>query len=236
MTHSSFRLELLLVLLFPLLVTYVAVGLFYGEEQPNNQTVDSRMQAAFGDSANSLIRIAGDDEPQPVSRLKRKNIGNLEFSLALALIMGLAGLTGHYLKSRWLWYIVITVALIFTVLGSSYVGIKLTAFFVPNLILASVLVLIVTKLFYNVSLIRIRMVLCSALSAVFITLYYRLLYLFTGQQFDSADWQSRFLVALINLIFITFGLSLADLVISILGRKHIQPAPLDEDDEQDAER
>ncbi|HNZ06918.1 MAG TPA: hypothetical protein PKI63_03910 [Candidatus Cloacimonadota bacterium] len=236
MTQSSFRPELLLLLLFPLLVTYLALGLFDNKEQAQTQTMDSHMQATFGDSAYSLVRIAGGEDAPPVSKPQRKTIGNLEFSLALALIIGLAGLLGHYLRSRWFWYVIITVALIFTVLGSSYVGIKLTAFFLPNLILAAVLALIITRLFYNGSLIRIRMVLCSILGAIVITLYYRLLYIFTGQEFTAEDWQSRFVVALINLIFITFGMSLADLVITGLARKRVQPLPMAEDEDEDAER
>jgi len=233
MIQRSFRPELVLVLLIPLLVTFVALRLFYDKEQAQPQSVDSRMQAAYGDSLSSLVRIAGDDAPTPVGKPKRGIIGNLEFSLAIALLMGLAALLGHYLASRWLWYVVIVLSLGFTLLGSAYVGIKLTAFFVPNLLLAGILTLITLKLFYNVSLIRIRMVLCSVLCAIAVTLYYRLVSMFTHQPFSSGEWQSRFVVALINLIFITFGMSLADLIISRLRLQNAQTQARDDDRDED---
>ena len=235
MIKSSLKPELLLVVLIPLLVTFVALRLFYNESAVQPQSVDSRMQASFGDSLHSLVRVAGDDSFTPAASPKPKNIDNLRFSLALAMIMGMAGLLGNYLRSRWTWYVIIVSALVFTLLGSSYVGIKLTAFFVPNLLLAAGLALIVIKLFYSPSLIRIRMVLCSVIGAGAVTLYYRLMHLLTGQAFSSDQWQSRFVVALINLIFITFGMSLADLVISRFKwrQAQLQAQNLDPEEDED---
>lgn len=233
MIKSSLKPELLLVVLIPLLVTFVALRLFYNESAVQPQSVDSRMQASFGDSLHSLVRVAGDDGFTPVASPKPRSIDNLLFSLALALIMGMAGLLGHYLRSRWTWYVIIILALVFTLLASAYVGIKLTAFFVPNLLLAAGLALIVIKLFYSPSLIRIRMVLCSVVGAGAVTLYYRFMHLFTGQAFSSDQWQSRFVVALINLIFITFGMSLADLVISRFKWRQAQLQVQNRDPEED---
>ena len=45
--------------------------------------------------------------------------------LAQSLIIGLAALFGHYVASRWLWYIMVTLSLVFTIMGAAFIGIKL---------------------------------------------------------------------------------------------------------------
>lgn len=234
MNKRPFKPELLLLIVIPLLITFFGVSLYYRQDETKVVSRDLQMQEAFGDSLNQVFRIEGADEMQPAPATKPKSIGNRELSLALALIMGVAALWGGYMQRKWLWYIVISLALAFTILGSSYVGIKLTAFFLPNLLLAALITLIIGKLFFIHSLIRFRLILCSFLSAVAITLYYFLLFLFTSQPFGWAHAKAVFWNGIILVIFTTFGLTVADLILTPYRKKYFYP-PLLEEDEEEAE-
>lgn len=213
MIRFSIKADMLLIILVPLLLTFVAAKLFYGSVQPQTPRADSLIQRAYGDSVTQVIRVDGLEEAINYNVAPKKYLGQMELSLALALVMSMAALFGHYYPSKALWYVIIVLGLAFTILGAKYVGIKLTAFFIPNLILAALLTLIMTKLFYAPSIIRFRMVLSSILGAVSVALYYYLLTVLTGQRASFSDLKEWFIGAVINLVFVTFGLSLADLII-----------------------
>lgn len=235
MSDRPFKAELLLIVLVPLIVAFLAVKLWEGQASEPLPAQSATAQLSQ-DSTLTLIKITGDVPEKPAPKPKPRHLGNREFSLALALIMGLAALFGHFFARRWLWYIIIALSLIYTVLGSAFMDIKLTAFFVPNLLLAGVMTLIIQKLFFNPSLIRVRLLLCSILGGGFVAVYFFLLYLFTKQPFGFQGWKSSFWMGAIDLVFIFFGMSMADMIIRRIRYNRIPPGISDNDDEdEDAE-
>ena len=233
MLRFSIKLDILLVILVPLLVTFVATALFYGSQKPEVTPVESLPQRIYSDSTIAVMSVEGLEETVRHKVAPKQFMGPMQLGLALALVMSLASLFGHYYPSKALWYVNIILSLLFTIIAAGYVGIKLTAFFIPNLLLTIALTFIVTKLFYNRSLIRIRMVLCSILAAVAVALYYFMLSKITGSPAGIDDLKVWFINSVINLVFITYGLSLADLFVSQLRLKRAKTTHSMLDDDED---
>lgn len=234
MKRFKFKVDILLAVLVPLLFTFVASMFFYGPSKPKPQQAES--WAKSSDGAVMVMRVDGMGETVTQKAEPKQFMGPMQLAMALALVMSLASLFGYYYPSRALWYVAIILSLVFTIVGAGYVGIKLTAFFIPNLLLVAALTLITSKLFFNRSLIRFRMVLCSVLGAAAVALYYFLLTKIIRIPSDFQNIKVWFVNSLVNLVFVTFGLSLAHLIIHRIRYKQ-QTASLGtlSDDDEDSQ-
>jgi len=235
MPQNRFRIQYLLALLLPLLFTYFAVQLFYntnsGKTAPSAETVQPTLGPQYGNAE----LVAQNDIPQAPTK---RGIDHLYVSLALALIAGLAAMLGHYLKTGLVWVAVLVSVLVLSLLGAKQLGIGLTLFFLPNIVLGMLLTLVIKYVFFNRELIRFRMLITSVAGAIILTLYYRVLHLLVRVPFQASDWQDKAVNALIIFIFITFGLTLADLVMSQLElrkQKLTSYFSNPEDDDEDAQ-
>ena len=235
MIRFKFKVDILLAILIPVLFTFVATLLFYGSPKPEVKQVESLPQGP--DSVVVVRSVEGLEETVTQKVAPKQFMGPMQLGLALAIVMSFASLFGYYYPSRAFWYVNIILSLIFTIVGAGYVGVKLTLFFLPNLLLAFALALIVSKLFFHPSLIRFRMVLCSILGAVAVALYYFLLTKITRQPSDFQDIKVWFVNSLFNLVFITFGLSLAHLMIHRIRypKPKLSHTMLSDDDEDSQE-
>ncbi|HHZ15542.1 MAG TPA: hypothetical protein GX398_05480 [Candidatus Cloacimonetes bacterium] len=232
MIRFKFKVDILLAILVPLLFTFIAITFFYGTPKQKPQEVESRPLSS--DSTVVVMSVDGIEETVAQKAEPRQFMGPMQLGMALALVMSLASLFGYYYPSRALWYVAIILSLLFTVVGASYVGIKLTAFFIPNLLLVTALTLIAGKLFFNRNLIRFRMVICSILGAAAVALYYFLLAKITRYPSSFQDVKVWFVNSLVNLIFVTFGLSLAHMFIHrIRYKQQTAAADLPVDDDED---
>lgn len=234
MKRFKFKVDILLAVLVPLLFTFIAATFFYGAPKPKPQQVESRIQSS--DSTVVVMSVEGIEETVTQKAGPKQFMTPMQLAMALALVMSLASLFGYYYPSRALWYVAIILSLLFTIVGAGYVGIKLTAFFIPNLLLVAALTLISSKLFYHRSLIRFRMVLCSILGAAAVALYYYLLTKITRYPSDFQDIKVWFINSLVSLVFVTFGLSLAHLIIHRIRYKQqtaTESTLLDDEDSQE---
>jgi hypothetical protein len=235
MRQREFRIQYLLAVLLPVVFTYFAVQLFYTVRADNATQVST-------DSAPTLAGEYGNATPIAINgtlaEKQEKGIDHIWISLALALVAGVAALFGHYIKSVLVWVFTLLLTMVLSLLGAGQMGIGLSLFFLPNLLLGVLIVLIVRHIFFNPVLIRFRMLLTSIAGAIALTLYYRSLYLLTATPFPAPEWQNKAVNALIMFIFITFGLTLADLVVAQMNLKAERMRSrfnISEDDDDDAD-
>lgn len=235
MISFKFKVDIVVAVLIPVLFTLVATLLFYGSPKPKVQQVESLPQSS--DSVVVVRSIEGLEETVTQRTATKQFMTPMQLGLAMAIVMSFASLFGYYYPSKAFWYLNIILSLIFTIVGAGYVGIKLTLFFLPNLLLVFALALIVSKLFFHPKLIRFRMVLCSILGAAAVALYYFLLTKITRQPSGFQDIKVWFVNSLFNLVFITFGLSLAHLLIHRIRfpKTQLSHTMLSDDDEDTRE-
>ncbi len=231
MPQRDFRIQYLLAILLPVLFTYFAVQLFYAETKPQSPVETSTEVPALDAKYGNTVPIAINELPD---EQKSASTDHIWISIALALLMGIAALLGHYLKSGLVWVAMLVLTLVLSVLGAGKQGMGLTLFFLPNLALSVLLALITRHIFFNVSLIRFRMLLTSFAGAIALTLYYRALYLLKGIPFAADNWQGIAVNSLIIFIFITFGLTLADLaVVQLELRRERSAGTITQSDDED---
>lgn len=231
MPNRLFGIQVLLALILPILITFIALSMFYDSGAVRDSRTSTSNTSSFEQLHQDAVRIGGSETPLPAA--KPKGIGNLEVGIVLALVMGLAAMLGHYLKTSLVWLAVLVVSMAASLLGAGIVGLRLTYFFLPNLVLAILLTLIVRYVFFNPAMLRIRLIVTSALSALSLALYYRVLHLITGTPFPASDWQAKGVNGLIVFVFITFGLSVADLVIVNMEIKKLRAERAQKDLQED---
>lgn len=211
MLQNQFKIQYLLAIILPLLFTFFAVQLFYAAQGSGTDNKAETEQPSLGPEYGNAVPIAINELPQ---KHATKGIDHIFISMALALLAGIAAFLGHYLKSGLVWAVELATTLVLSVLGAKLLGIGLTLFFIPNVVLTVLLILIVKHIFFNRELIRFRMLLTSIAGAAILTLYYRSLFLITKTPFEASNWQDKAVNALIIFIFISFGLTLADLAVA----------------------
>jgi hypothetical protein len=221
---------MLLALLLPLLATYAGVSLFYGSQKTETSTVSTMLENYEGEDKPVLIQ-----ENPPVNLPKRtapRGIGNLEISLYIALLAGVFAFLFHYLRTNLGWVAVLLLSLAFSLWGARLMSLSLLTFFTPTLAFGVLLAVLVRYVFFSAFLLRFRMVVASLAGAALLTLYYRGLYLISGQAFESSNWTSIYVSSVILFVFVTFGMSLADLaIVQVLVRQLRQrKEPLDEEE------
>jgi hypothetical protein len=218
MNTKRFEPIMLMALLLPLLCSYLGYLLYSpgsGNVQPPT-AVEQKNIAVDGDTL--LIQTPG-TETQPT---ESKNLGFKELILYLALLCGTTTLLWQYMKTTLGWIAVILLPLGFSYLYLDIPNISLMLFYLLNLGLAVALALLVRYLFFKKELMRFRLIICSLLGAGLLTLYYRCLYFLMKVDFPGSEWTNKYLTSLILFVFVSFGMSLADMVILRLEYKKAQ--------------
>ncbi|MDD4224604.1 MAG: hypothetical protein PHD87_08485 [Candidatus Cloacimonetes bacterium] len=225
MNNTKFKPLLLLALLFPLLGAGLGYLLSGTGAQPASQAASYVPETVPGEPVVLL-------EPEDTLPAREARApGSLELGIYLALICGAVALLYHYLRSQLAWIAVILLALVFALLYHSRIGLPLTQFFLLALGLGVLLALLVKFIFFHRSLIRWRMIVTSLLGAGLIALFFRGLFWLTRTPFESGFWSGFYVNGLLLFVFISFGLSLADLIIQRdeLRRLQAEEPPEDED-------
>lgn len=228
MTRTTFKPVFLLALAVPLLVSWISYTLFYTSQER------ARVSSTGPADGNTPVLIGKAPQADPL-----KNEGEISYQVLLlytALLAGVFAILGHYWKRAWLWSAALLLPLVFSLLYLSEFGLPLSLFYLANVLFALPLAWGVKTLFYHRAILRLRMILCSLLGAALFVLYLRLLYLLQKAPFRTELWSQNFFPALIIFIFITFGLSLADLLILRLSadKTAARPSTADDDEDDDA--
>jgi hypothetical protein len=175
------------------------------------------------------------DELDTNSQEPEKGFGIGEISLYLSLLFGCVAFLWFYLRSSLVWVTVIVIPILFSLWAAITLGISIIPFYLVSLLFAVLFALLVRYLFFWPPILRFRMVLCSIVGAGLLTLYYRGIFWVTSQECVPSWWSSVATNSLIVMIFITFGLSMADLIIlrkeiSDANKEKRRRALADEDD------
>jgi hypothetical protein len=229
MQITRFKAVLLLAILLPLVSAVLGYFLTGMGQHSTSQTVSSAISQA-GDSGEPVLVQKPDGTSGVVSE---SQLGFRELIIYLALLCGTIALLYHYLNTIQAWVAVILLPLGFSLLYLDKVGMSLTLFYVPNLVLAALLALMVKYLFFNRSVMRFRMIVCSILGAGLLTLYFRSLYALTHTPFIADQWTGFFMTGLILFVFVTFGMSVADMAILRNLMKTNKPGPDKSGDEDE---
>ncbi len=228
MNNTKFKPLFLLALLFPLLGAGLGYMLSSVGTQPSSQAVSSLPAGQPG----GPVVIMEPDNPLPARETKAP--GSLELGLFIALVCGSVALLLQYLNYRLGWIAVILIALLFSLLYQDQIGIPLTQFFLVNLGLGVLLALLIRCVFFQKALLRWRMIVTSLLGAGLIALYFRGLFWVTKTEFGSGFWSGFFVNGLLLFVFISFALSLADLVIQRAELKEQQANDSTVNEDEDA--
>lgn len=207
MQDRAFKPTMLLIIVLPMLVTMLGLTLL--SPAPHSAT-----------DPGQAVRV-------------QSTLAQYSIPLAIALFMGIVSITHYYAKSTLGWLSVLLVPLILSFPGVKLVGVKLSYFFGLNLALALVLTFIVTLLFFNRRILRLRMLVTSLVAGAALTLYFRAIYMVTGQALEEGFWSQRFVSSVIVMILITFGMSVADLIIIRGEVKALRNLPDNEEEDED---
>lgn len=217
MHTSHFRPVMLLAILIPLLITSVGYYLMFANTGSKSQNVAE----SFTDVQDSIFAYKMIDEPDSSTQEPEKGFGIGEISLYLSLLLGCVAFLWFYLRSSLVWVAIIAIPIFFSLWAAITLGISIIPFYLVSLLFAVLFALLVRYLFFWPPILRFRMVLCSIVGAGLLTLYYRGIFWVTSQEYVPSWWSSVATNSLISMIFITFGLSMADLIIL---RKEISDA------------
>ncbi|MFO8145290.1 MAG: hypothetical protein R6T89_06150 [Candidatus Syntrophosphaera sp.] len=229
MKKGNFKAVFLLALLFPLVSGYLGYLLnTTGFETPGQPA--STYQGQYAETGEPVPIYNSGDETRSGSK---DAIGFRELILYIALLMGVIAFLYHYLGTSLAWIAVILLPLGFSLLYLARVPLPLTVFYLVNLAFAALLALLVRYLFFLPSIIRFRMIVSSLAGAALLTLYMRSLYLITGTTFEPQRWTGTFVSGLILFVFVTFGMSMADMVIQRAEFKRLQAEQQRIEDEED---
>lgn len=200
---------MLLALVLPLLVAYLGTTLLSSQQRQGYKAVTSSVLPA----EDSLAAFQMATEGPLIPAEQSKGFGFREISLFVALLAGSVALLWWYLKNSLVWVAIIVITLLFSFWAVQLLGLSLIRFYLPTLAFSVLLALLIRYVFYHPSILRFRMVLCSILGAGLLALLYRTLGLLTKQEFMPGYWSDVLLNSLIIMVFVTFGLSMADLII-----------------------
>lgn len=232
MHTSHFRPVMLLAILIPLLITSIGYYLMFANKGTKSQNVAE----SFTDVPDSVFAYKMIDEVNSSTQEPEKGFGIGEISLYLSLLFGCVAFLWFYLRSSLVWVAIIAIPMLFSLWVAITLGISIIPFYLLSLLFAVLFALLVRHLFFWPPVLRFRMVLCSIVGAGLLTLYYRGIFWVTSQECVPSWWSSVATNSLIAMIFITFGLSMADLVIlrkeiSDLNKEKRRRALADEDED-----
>ena len=231
MDKTHFKWIMLVAVLFPLMVSYVGYVLFYSSEERQAPSASTTLeQGAAGEPV-----LVGKSEAAPPLQ-KTESLIYKDLLLYVALLGGTTALLWHYLKTNLAWAAVILLPLGFSLLYLNRFALTLTAFYLANAAFAVGLALLVKYVFFHPALIRWRMIVFSLLGAALLTLFLRTLYVLTKTVFLPGQWTQIYVPGLILFIFVSFGMSLADMLIvrTLFRERQKRSQDDDEDDGPDA--
>lgn len=231
MHTRHFRPVMLLAILIPFLITSIGYYLMFA----NTGTKSQNVAESYYDAPDSIFAYKMIDELDSSSQEPEKGFGIGEISLYLSILLGCVAFFWFYLRSSLVWVAVIAIPILFSLWAAITLGISIIPFYLVSLLFAVLCALLVRYLFFWPPILRFRMVLCSIVGAALLTLYYRGIFLVTSQECVPSWWSSVATNSLIAMIFITFGLSMADLIIlrkeiSEANKEKRRRALADEDD------
>jgi hypothetical protein len=201
----------------------------------NTGTKSQNVAESYYDAPDSIFAYKMIDELDTNSQEPEKGFGIGEISLYLSLLFGCVAFLWFYLRSSLVWVAVIAISILFSLWAAITLGISIIPFYLVSLFFAVLFALLVRYFFFWPPILRFRMVLCSIVGAALLTLYYRGIFWVTSQECVPSWWSSVATNSLIAMIFITFGLSMADLIIlrkeiSDANKEKRRRALADEDD------
>ncbi|MCB5245793.1 MAG: hypothetical protein WC179_03175 [Candidatus Cloacimonadaceae bacterium] len=211
MVKGGFRPIFLVVILFPLLGAFLGYLLTATTQNDSAQVVSSIDEEP--------VMMQG---PSPISEPQTKELSLIELTFYLALLCGIVALVYHYLASPLAWIAIIILPLIFSSIYLERTGMSLTLFYLPTLALSVLIALLIKFLFFNKKILPFRLILCTLLGAGIITVYLYSLYLLTSTPFTNSDGFAFFWTSLILLVFVFFGISLADMLIMRYQNRRIK--------------
>ena len=144
-----------------------------------------------------------------------RSITQFHIYMGMSLIFSAIGFFIYWGKKNLSYIAMILLPVLFTILILMYTREKISAFmlFIPLLLMSGASYLILRYVFYNKPFLRFRTILSSLAGALALSVYFRLQHLLIGVSVEPGFWMNRFVCSLLLFIFITLGLSLADMFI-----------------------
>ncbi|MDD3536565.1 MAG: hypothetical protein PHC50_10530 [Candidatus Cloacimonetes bacterium] len=192
---TNFKIRYIIVLLFPVIASLIAVYLAKIEYVP-------------------------------------RGIGFYELGLIAGFSCGLLALLYKYCSARPLYYalILLPIVLAFALYASLGRHISIFATLLPSIAFVLVSYVMIRYIMYLPALMRMRPVLMGLVGAPVISSYYAALSQLMGREISSQLWQENLMNGLIIYVFISFGLSMAELIIVRSEVKELQKTQDAEDD------
>lgn len=183
--------------------------------------------------SSSVQMIYGPDGVSAPQTTKAPQLGFREWILYIGVLAGVSAFFLHYLNTSLGWIASILLPLLFAWLMHEAAGMSLTFFYLPNLVFAGLLALMIQRLFYLRAIMRYRMVICSLIGAALLTLNIHLMIWLAKPETQIPSFSATFISALMIFVFVTFGLSMADMVVLRFDYRKAQSTEAEDEQEDD---
>jgi len=147
-----------------------------------------------------------------------------ESALGSGLIAGCIALFYRYLKGKALWYVVILLPIVLSMLLYAFIpaSISIFALVLPGIAFSLANLAVIKYLFYSGSLFRLRTLLVGLSGALILSGYLSLLCKQIYDALPQGFFNGAFINSLIIYVFIAFSMSVADLIILQLEVKRLK--------------
>ena len=151
----------------------------------------------------------------PSSAQHSGTIGQFEIYLATSIMTALMALLLFWQKPMLAMASALIIPVIYSVLILQLTPEKVAIFqlFLPMLIFAILILVLLKYVFYNLRFLRFRTILFSIFAGGAMTIYFWLQYFMMKVPLEGGFWMNRFVNSLLLFIFIALGLSFADMII-----------------------
>ncbi|HOH47256.1 MAG TPA: hypothetical protein PLX59_05400 [Candidatus Cloacimonadota bacterium] len=185
MEPRAFKPEMLLIIALPIVLSFLG-GTY------------------LNDGTNAFVNTAGG-----------RTITQFHIYMGMSLLFSTIGFFTYWGKKNLAFISMILLPVLLTVAILMYTREKISAFalFIPLLFMTGSSYLILRYVFYNKAFLRFRTILSSLSGALVMSVYFRLQYLLMNVSVEPGFWMNRFVSSLLLFIFITLGMSLADMFI-----------------------
>ena len=162
-----------------------------------------------------------------------RGISQAQLYFSISLLTGILAFSLRCLTKTITYLSIVIVPLVYALLAMPYLGndINFVALYALNLSFAAGLWLALRYIVFAKSMLRVRTMGFALVSAILLSLYYKLLFMLLKIPFTSSNWSGYFWNSLFLFVFIGFGLSIADVVVlrkEIAERKASQRSRDDE--------
>ncbi|MEF3694053.1 MAG: hypothetical protein V3576_01765 [Candidatus Cloacimonadota bacterium] len=185
MESRAFKPEMLLIIALPIVLSFMG-------------------GAYLNDSANAFVNTDSS-----------RSITQFHIYMGLSLICATLGFFIYWGKKNLSYICLILLPVLFSVLILIRTGEQISVFILllPLVFITGACYLILRYVFYNKIFLRFRTILSSLGGALALSIYYFLQYLLMKMNPEPGFWMNSFVSSLLLFIFITLGLSLADMFI-----------------------